>query len=72
MTDQPVHNEFPKTMWRYHNIYYDTENDALVQLIMDNPNASLSRLLDLAEDELLEVYDGESISQTDLDKFATL
>lgn len=72
MTDQPAHNEFPKSVWRYNDIYYDTENDALVQLIMDNPNASMSRLLDLAEDEILEVYDGGLINQTDLDKFATL
>ena len=52
-----------KKLWLYNNIYYDNEVDAVTQLVKDYPNATLSQYLDLADKNVLEIYEATIIPQ---------
>lgn len=54
-----------KVLWFYRKNYYSTESEALNALLHDYPNAMFAQLLQLAENEIKKIYEGEII---ELDK----
>ena len=51
-----------RILWLYRNKYYDTIDDAVAALFLTNPRTNLGHLLDIAEKEITEVYEGDIIT----------
>ena len=51
-----------RILWLYRNKYYDTIDDAVAALFLTNPGANLGSLLDIAEKEIIEVYEADIVT----------
>ena len=51
-----------KVLWLYNNKYYDNLDDAIVAVIATNYGANLIDVLDIAEKEIIKVYEADFVA----------
>ena len=58
-----------KVLWLYNNKYYDNLDDAIIAVIATNYGANLIDVLDIAEKEIIKVYEADFVA---LDKITKI
>ena len=51
-----------KVLWLYNNKYYDNLDDAIVAVITTNYGSNLTDVLDIAEKEIIKVYEADFVA----------
>lgn len=51
-----------KVLWLYNNKYYDNLDDAIVAVITTNYGSNLTDVLDIAEKEIIKVYEADFVT----------